>query len=501
MATTNIHATTLTMQYWRNRFEDGESLDDLTSRLEALYQKKLTENDMVDNDPVLENKVKDWFETTLTEAINAKEHYYANTVTGQISSFFQWVAETFLGCAGYTTSLQHANLFLNTVKDTLDFEYVNFEPVEEQNPITSSRNEFFHPSFLEVSLFCELHQDQMLEIAKSENKAQFLKVPGQEDTSIYAMPDGNCYLVSITKANKIANGATKEVYRAYDLVNRKTVAFMRSNEEEDSSYPRNFSLVKNEYAAFKYFDGVSGILQVCNGFVQNGRVAFFSDYYAEKSLLHFLSRDQHQAEDGRLSPKQEHHLMFKILEGAEAVHNRGYLHRDLKDANILVQKVAIEDEELYEPILIDFDRCCKANDQDARGNSASTPDYWPPEYVGLVNDFEKLKEQGEQANRKDLAAASSRLAEVTNARMDVWALGIILYHIHYGKKLPWEDAPFVPKLNIITKLKDGWFNPKEDDKIGQVIKGMLQVDPSTRMTLAEALLELEKIGDELGEPL
>jgi serine/threonine protein kinase len=85
--------------------------------------------------------------------------------------------------------------------------------------------------------------------------------------------------------------------------------------------------------------------------------------------------------------------------------------------------------------------------------------------------------------------------------MDVWALGIILYHIHYGQKLPGEDAPLVAKLNIISKLKDGWFKPKEDDKIGQVIKGMLQVNPSTRMTLAEALLKLEEIEDELKQPL
>ena len=182
-----IHAQTPTMQYWCDRFEDGESLDDLTSRLEALYQKKLAEVVTVDDDPILENKVKAWFETTITEAIKAKEHYYAHTVTGQISSFFQWLAAALFGCAGYTTSLQHANLFLSTVQDTIEYE--NFAPIEEQHPRASSRNEFFHPSFLEVSLFCELHQAKMLEVAKSENKAQSLKVPGQENISIYAMPD------------------------------------------------------------------------------------------------------------------------------------------------------------------------------------------------------------------------------------------------------------------------------------------------------------------------
>jgi len=494
MATTNIHATTPTMQYWCDRFEDGESLNELSGHLEKLFKAHCFKDSQSD-ESYIDSRTIEWFKKTTDEVIKAKEYYYENTGIGWISSFFQSAASTFFGCVGYTTSLQRANLFLS------DLNYYAGIVVQEDEsfdlePEASSQKKVSYTPSLEVKLFCELYQSQLKETAQSENKAFCLKVPGEENTSFYLMPDGNSYLVcTADKNNKPNRGGTKEVYRAYDLVNDKPVAFIRSQKDDDPSFPLNLTLVNNEYETLKQFNGSSGILQVRNGFIQNGRACFFSDYYEENSLYYFLHLNRGKSRE--LSPKQEQHFLVKILEGAGSIHNKGYLHRDFKDPNILVRKVQDPDNEndvLYEPAIIDFECCCKTDDNHSRQNVASSSDYWAPEYAKVIADNPDV------LTRK--VSLCTDLLGVTNAPMDVWALGIVLYHIHYRKTLIWEgDMPPGLKVSTISNLKDGWFNPKEDDKIGQVIKEMLQVDPSKRMTLTDALLELEKIGDELNESL
>ena len=101
MATTNIHATTPTMQYWCDRFEDGESLDELSGCLEKLFEAHCC-RDLDSDESYIDSRTMEWFKRTTDEVIKAKEYYYENTGIGWISSFFQSAASTFFGCVGYT---------------------------------------------------------------------------------------------------------------------------------------------------------------------------------------------------------------------------------------------------------------------------------------------------------------------------------------------------------------------------------------------------------------
>lgn len=460
-------------QYWMNQFKEGESLDDLTDRLQKLFEQKGGHSDFnIDSD------TKSWFETTIAQAIAAKKSYYSNTVTGQISSFFQRIAKTFFGCREYMTPLERAEAFAQTVSQSNPIVHLNPEVDEELNSAAPGEFKLTQTSLLDARLFFELHKEQMLDLSRSENKALCLKVPGEDNSSFYVFPNGNCYLVSKEKANRVSVGATKEIYRAYDLVNNKTVACMSSREIPNEDPTVNFSLVKNEYKMLSHFKDVNGVLQVRNGFVQNGSAIFFSDYYAEGNLSSFMKKS-----GDSLTPKQKMHFLIKLLERMEQIHNMGYLHRDMKDPNVLIQQVVKDGEVLFEPIIIDFDRCCSSKDHSFLKGIASTPDYWPPEYAKIIMEDEAVQEG---------ATSTDKLAHVTTDKMDIWALGLVLYHIHYRKQAPWEDMGLQQKMRTVSNLEDNWFLPDAHDEIGQVIYQMLQVDPSKRISLAEAISQLQQ---------
>ncbi|MBS0653880.1 MAG: serine/threonine-protein kinase, partial [Verrucomicrobia bacterium] len=473
-------------QYWMNQFKEGESLDDLTDRLQKLFD-KTAEKQFHGHD----SNTHSWFERTINQAIDAKKAYYSDTATGQISSVFQGIAKTFFGCGGYMTPLERAEAFAQMVSQSNPIEHLNPEVDKELNPAVPGEFKLTQTSLLDASLFFELHKEQMLDLASSENKGLCLNVPGEENASFYVFPNGHCYLVSTTKGrggNCIGTGASKEVYRAYDLVNKKVVACMTSKTEalgdelSIEEIAQNRSLVINDYKALKQFDGQRGILQVRDGFVQNGSAIFFSDYYNEGNLLQFMTR-----EGGNLTPEQKLHLMTQILQGMQVVHKMGYLHRDLKDANILIRRVEGKqegDKDLYEAVIIDFDRCCKADDQSAREEVAASKKYWPPEYAKII------------VQNEEVPVKHPDIAEVTTDKMDVWALGIVLFEMHYGSdKFPWNGMPQSAMPEKISKLEEDWFKDLfkvgADDAMGLVIQQMLQVDPAKRISLADAISQLQ----------
>ena len=104
-----------------------------------------------------------------------------------------------------------------------------------------------------------------------------------------------------------------------------------------------------------------------------------------------------------------------VLSGLQAVHNAGVVHRDLKPENIFL----VSDEDGPYPKLLDFGVSKSVDRKDARGAPLTqegvlvgTPQYMAPEQARGLRDVDH--------------------------RIDLWAIGVILYEVLAGK-LPYDS--------------------------------------------------------------
>jgi serine/threonine protein kinase len=119
---------------------------------------------------------------------------------------------------------------------------------------------------------------------------------------------------------------------------------------------------------------------------------------------------------GRFSPAHAARLVTQIAAALDAVHARGFVHRDVKPGNVLVTGTAPH-EHLY---LTDFGlakRMTDGSDLTGIGGYVGTPDYIPPEQVS---------------------------GDTVDARSDVYALGCLLYELLSG------NVPFPRENHMLT---------------------------------------------------
>jgi len=190
-------------------------------------------------------------------------------------------------------------------------------------------------------------------------------------------------------------------------------------------------------------------------------------------LLDGESLDHRLAEQGALSVIDAIDLTMQLLDGLEAVHAQGVVHRDIKPGNVFLLR-----GEHLRVKLLDFG-------------------------LSSFSNASRLTMTGEiVGTTKYLAPEQARGVQDPDARVDVWATGILLYEMLVGRT-PFEDPSVAATVtNIVMEAAPPPSASRGDlpKALDRVIEMALAKDRDQRYQSAEAMyLALERIRRRLGD--
>ena len=172
----------------------------------------------------------------------------------------------------------------------------------------------------------------------------------------------------------------------------------------------------DEIAVMQALHGAEGICDVIS-VIQHEKehktyTQLISRLYPYGTLLEFI-----QNKKNKLSLNQRMQLALDLAKGLEAMHAKGFVHRNLGASSYLVGKTKRQDArgKRYCVAIADFSKTCAADNACARSAQVNAF-YRPPEGIS----FETLK-------------ASDCFAS------DIYALGTVFHYILTSKPAPWVD--------------------------------------------------------------
>jgi serine/threonine protein kinase len=189
---------------------------------------------------------------------------------------------------------------------------------------------------------------------------------------------------------------------------------------------------------------------------ENGQLYVAMRYVEGTDLGALLARE------GELEPAQAVDIVAQVAEALDAAHERGLVHRDVKPANVLLERRASG----YHSYLTDFGLVktvgAASGALTRTGQWLGTPDYAAPE----------------QINGADV-----------DARTDVYALGCMLYHTITGKPPFKGDTDVAKMFAHLSQPAPSLLDAKPDapDVLDGVIGRALAKDPAERQGSASEL--------------
>ncbi len=198
------------------------------------------------------------------------------------------------------------------------------------------------------------------------------------------------------------------------------------------------------------------IIKIHKFFTYNQKFYIVMDYARGGELSSLLSSKKHFSEDYAKK------IFRQIYNGVFYIHSKSIIHRDLKPNNILFL-----DEERTHVIIIDFGISGSANGNSKESVKAGTELYLPPEVL-LGKEF------------------------TSNTKLDMWALGIILYQMVEG------CHPFVEKNskknsavidNIIKNRLEFNKKIKISDALKKLLEGLLEKNNRFRIDTGDPLFQ------------
>lgn len=240
---------------------------------------------------------------------------------------------------------------------------------------------------------------------------------------------------------QIGQGTTGKVKLAFDKVNNRHVAVKIVKKSLFQNRPNLEVKIQREIALMRLVDHPH-LLKLIDILESPRHLYIVTDYAVKGELFDYLVQHRFLPEDVAMN------FFRQIIYGLEYLHSLGICHRDLKPENILL------DENLNIKIAdFGFARVVKSN---IASTSCGSPHYAAPEVI-----------KGEPYDGR---------------AADVWSCGVILYALLAGF-LPFDD----PNIRVLLgKVKRGLYTmPQFPTRVKDLIRGMLTIDPTKRISIAQ----------------
>ncbi|XP_026483520.1 serine/threonine-protein kinase BRSK2 [Vanessa tameamea] len=191
--------------------------------------------------------------------------------------------------------------------------------------------------------------------------------------------------------------------------------------------------------------------------IEHPHVLGLSDVYENKKYLYLVLEHvsggelfDYLVKKGRLTPKEARRFFRQIISALDFCHSHSICHRDLKPENLLL-------DERNNIKIADFGMASLQPAGSLLETSCGSPHYACPEVI-----------RGEKYDGR---------------RADVWSCGVILYALLVGA-LPFDDDNL---RQLLEKVKRGVFHVPHfvPPDCQQLLRGMIEVNPEKRMTLAD----------------
>ena len=258
----------------------------------------------------------------------------------------------------------------------------------------------------------------------------------------------------------LGSGGMGEVYEAEDTRLGRTVAlkFLASELVRDPAAKARF-LTEARAASALDHPNLCTILEV--GESEDGLLFLAMPRYEGESLQRLVAR-------GPLPVEQALDIATQVARGLAKAHEHGIIHRDIKPGNLFVTRDGLVK-------ILDFGIAKLSGEvgTTSAGAVLGTPAYMAPE---------------------------QSLGKVTDTRVDVWSLGVVLYEMLAGRRpfLGTHSVALVYSAIHETPEPLARLRPELPAELDRIVSRMLAKEPEQRYPSAkEALEDLRKI---LGQP-
>ena len=184
-----------------------------------------------------------------------------------------------------------------------------------------------------------------------------------------------------------------------------------------------------------------------------GGVPYFTMELIEGETLQALVK-----RNGAITPRKAAGIVAQVAEALDYAHLKGVVHRDLKPSNIMI----------------------------LRDGTVKVMDYG----IARARRFEGLTVTGAFLGTPDYVAPETAEGKGTDARSDLYSLGIVFYEMLTGKKPFVGDTPFATLKKHCTEqpTPPSVVSPEIPRELEEIVLRLMSKDPADRYPGAEELL-------------